>query len=570
MRASITRRRVGIAALALFLSGVAGTVSALTVQPVAEVRETAGSDATNRIIVRLKPAYRGERTQALPSARANDLAVSAGVALRPVRAMSGDAQVVAIPNAMKRADVQAIVDRIRRNPMVESAEVDAREHLMAVPNDPFFSQQTYLQPPGAAPLVSAVNAPAAWDVTRGTSSPVVAVVDGGARFDHPDLVGRLINGYDFVSADCTLAEANCSTAIQFTTANDGNGRDSDASDPGDWVTAADKANNRILADCTVEDSTWHGTHIAGIIGAAGNNALGIAGLNWNANILVVRVSGRCGAYRSDVIDGMRWAVGLSVPNVPANTRPARIVNVSLGSAGSCSTTYGQAVTDILGANGIIVAAAGNEDGPSIQPANCSGVIAVGAVRGDGMRTSYSNSGADLTIMAPGGDYVQTALNDRLVSTNNSGRTTPATYTSAGYYVGLAGTSFSTPVVSGTVSLMLSVNPSLTNAQVIDILRSTARPFVAVAGSATCVPGGLGAPDGSQRPCNCTTAACGAGYVDAGAAVARAQGAVAPAPPVNPPSSGGGGGGGGGVGGLGLAVLVAVGWATRALRRRPVR
>ena len=158
------------------------------------------------------------------------------------------------------------------------------------------------------------NAPGAWDVTKGTSAAIIAVVDGGVRFDHPDLAGRLLAGYDFVSADCTPGTGGCTTANQFTTANDGDGRDPDASDPGDWVTAAEIASNPNLSKCTVEDSTWHGTHIAGIVGAAGNNAIGVAGLNWNATILPVRVSGKCGAYRSDVIDGMRWAAGLAVPH----------------------------------------------------------------------------------------------------------------------------------------------------------------------------------------------------------------------------------------------------------------
>ncbi len=534
------------------------------------------AQATDRIIVKLRSAYRGEtlRGQAVKAMAADRTAVlsaTAGMSLRAIRPMSGDAQVIALPRALRNESVQAVVDRLRADPSVEYAYVDAREHLAAVPNDPLFAQQTYLQVPGSAPLVPAVNAPGAWDVTKGTATAVIAIVDGGVRFDHPDLSGRLLPGYDFVSADCTLGSTGCTTANEFTTANDGDGRDADASDPGDWVTAADKAGNSFVSSCDVADSSWHGTHVAGIIGAAGNNGLGVTGLNWNATMLPVRVSGKCGAYRSDVVDGMRWAVGLAVPNVPTNTRPAKIVNVSLGSAGTCANSaYNTAVADVLATGAVIVAAAGNEDAAVILPASCPGVISVGAVRGDGTRTVYSNTGAGLTIMAPGGDYTS-ATNDRLASTNNAGRTTPVAYSTAGYYVTAAGTSFSVPVVTGIVSLMLSTAPNLTSAQIIDTLRTTARPFVNVAGYQTCAVGGTSNASNST-PCNCTTAACGAGYVDANAAVSRAfalgSGSVATPVAATPTSStGGGGGGGGAIDPTALLVLGFVGLMTRRLRER---
>ena len=557
--------------------------SAADAAPVRQASVLRAPASTDRIIVKLRGAYRVETLrnqprQALAADRAQALSVTAGLALRGVRPMSDDAQVVALPYAMRNESVQRVVDRLRLDPTVEYAYVDAREQLMNVPNDPLFAQQIHLQAPGVAPLAASVNAPGAWDITTGSNTAVIAIVDGGARYDHPDLSGRLLAGYDFVSSDCTPGSGGCTTTNQYTTANDGDGRDADATDPGDWVTASDVASNPILSGCTAEDSSWHGTHIAGIIGAAGNNNVGVAGLNWNASLLPVRVSGRCGAYRSDVVDGMRWAAGLAVPGVPNNTRPAKIVNVSLGSAGACATSaYSAAVADVLATGAIIVAAAGNEDAGVILPANCPGVISVGAVRGDGTRAVYSNSGTNLTIMAPGGDFTS-ATNDRIASTNNAGRTTPVAYTSAGYYVSEAGTSFSTPIVSGVVSLMLSANPGLTSTQVIDVLRSTARGFTSVAGFATCVPNGGNNPNNST-PCNCTTAACGAGYVDANAAVRRAftmGGGVIPpttTPPVTtPPASGGSSGGGGGGGGgaidvTALAILALIGLATRPLRRR---
>ncbi len=538
--------------------------------------------ATDRIIVKLRRDYRvatphGARVLAMRSERTEALSATAGVALRAVRPMSDDAQVLALPNALREDTVQGIVDRLRRDPTVEYAHVDSREHLMAVPNDPSFAQQSHLQAPGAPPLVPAVDAPAAWDVTRGTATAVIAIVDGGVRFDHPDLSSRLLPGYDFVSVDDCGGQTGCTTATGFTTANDGDAREADASDPGDWVTSTEAATNPVLRGCTAQSSSWHGTHIAGIIGAAGDNGIGVAGLDWNATLLPVRVSGKCGGYRSDVVDGMRWAVGLAVPNVPANPRPAKIVNVSLGSAGTCaSTIYGQAVIDILATGAIIVAAAGNGDAGLILPANCPGVISVGAVRGDGTRAIYSNSGPGLTVMAPGGDF-RSATNDRLLSTDNAGTTVPQPYSSAGYYASAAGTSFSTPVVTGIVSLMLSINPALTSAQVADVLRTTARPFVAVAGLATCVAGGTGDAN-NTTPCNCTTAACGAGYVHAGAAVARAAALAVAAPatsrtptmttaPAAPPAAHSGSRGGGGIDITARAVLAVIGLATRRLRAR---
>ena len=557
----------------------ASPVPLASAQQAPRVAQLRVGPTTDRIIVKLKSAYRTAalrnqpvRTMALETVGA--LSSRAGIPLRAVRPMSDDAHVLALPQAYRDEQVQSVVDRLRADPTVEYAYVDVRDRLMAVPNDPLFPQQTHLQAPGPAPLAASVNAPAAWDITRGTSAAVVAIVDGGIRFDHPDLAGRLLAGYDFVGADCTVGSNGCTTANQFSTANDGDGRDADPSDPGDWVSASDAASNPIFNGCDTQDSSWHGTHIAGIIGAAGNNALGVTGVNWNATLLPVRVSGKCGGYRSDVVDGMRWAAGLAVPNVPANTRPAKVVNVSLGSAGNCATSaYNQAVIDVLATGAIIVAAAGNEDSVPILPASCPGVISVGGVRGDGTRAVYSNSGAGLTIMAPAGDYTS-ATNDRIVSTNNAGRTTPVAYTSAGYYVGEAGTSFSTPVVSGVVSLMLSANPNLTSAQVTSVLQSTARAFTNVAGYATCVPGGSNNANNTV-PCNCTTAACGAGYVDANAAVTRAftmGGGVIPSPvtpPVTTPvssGSGGGSGGGGSVDPLSLVILFGVGLATRRLRR----
>ena len=550
------------------LSAMGSIDNALAAPSVRQASVTQDAGATDRIIVKLKAAWRGtgrsEAMQKLGRERTEALSSAAVMPLTAVRAMSDDAHVLAMPRALRGAALQTVIERLRRDPSVEYAFIDAREHLLALPNDPLFRSQTYLQVPGAAPLVASVNAPGAWDITRGNANAVVAVVDNGVRFDHPDLAGRLIAGYDFIDADCTPGTGSCTVANQFSTASDGDGRDGDASDPGDGVTQSEINGNPIFSGCMREDSNWHGTHIAGIIAAAGNNAIGVAGLNWNGAVMPVRVSGKCGAYRSDVIDGLRWAAGIAVPNAPVNPRPARIINISIGSSGRCEdSAYNLAIADILARGVIVVAAAGNEDAGVIQPANCAGVISVGAVRGDGLRTVYSNTGANLTIMAPGGDY-SSSTDDRLLSTNNAGLTTPQPYSSSGFYDELAGTSFSTPVVTGIVSLMLSANPNLNAQQVFDVLRQTARPFVTLAGFPTCAVEGSGNAN-NTTPCNCTTAACGAGYVDASAAVTRAFALGGGTPPPTPPSSGGGGGGGG-LDLAAIAVLLTIAWATSKVRR----
>ena len=276
--------------------------------------------------------------------------------------------------------------------------------------------------------------------------------------------------------------------------NDGDGRDTDPSDPGDWIDAADIASGN-FPDVGSANSSFHGTHVAGTIGAATDNGIGVAGINWVSKILPARVLGKCGGYLSDVADAIRWSAGLTVPGVPANANPARVLNLSLGGPGSCGATMQDAINDALTANAVVVVAAGNGnvDASQSTPGNCNGVITVGATGSAGERASYSNYGALVEISAPG-----TAL-----STVNTGATSPD---SGAYdYAFKSGTSMATPHVSGIASLMLSRNPALTPSQVISKIQTTARAF----------------PTGTGR--DCTTALCGAGIIDAGAAVLAAGG-----------------------------------------------
>lgn len=449
---------------------MAGERSEQTGQARQALAQSIADDSTDQLIIRL----RDPSTANLP-ARVQAIGAAMGMPLTHLRAMSGSAHVVRMKQRLRRADAHALAWKLAGHASVLSVEPDSRMVPLQLPNDPMFAQQWhYYEAAGG------INLPAAWDVTTGSSSIAIAVIDSGVR-PHAELAGRLLPGYDFIS-DLSMA-------------NDGDGRDADASDPGDY-------------GCNNSNSSWHGTHVAGTLGAASNNSTGVTGVNWVSKLLPVRVIGRCGGYTSDIIDGLRWAAGMDVPNVPKNTTPARVANLSLGGANNgCSSSFQSAIDDVTARGTVVVVAAGNNNADVVayDPANCNNVIAVAATARNGGRASYSNYGSRIAIAAPGGGSA-----GGILSTLNAGLTTPG----ADAYANFQGTSMATPHVAGTVSLMLSVNPALTPAQVRQMLLSSARAF----------------PVGTGSDCN--TAICGAGIVDAGAAVAAAQAAlvtVAPTP-----------------------------------------
>jgi serine protease len=416
-----------------------------------------------------------------------------------------------------------LLARLREQADVEWAVEDLRRSISAVqnlPNDPYYGGnqtsitpsvgQWYLRAPDST-LVSAINMPGAWAITTGSATVTVAVLDTGVRFDHPDLAGKLYAGYDFIN--------------DATAGNDGNGRDSDASDPGDWT-----ADKECGADGKKEDSSWHGTQTAGIVGAAADNSNGMASVGRNVMVLPVRVLGKCGGFDSDIIAAMRWAAGLS-SNPVVNPHPAQVLSLSLGKSGACPSSYRDVFNELAAANVTVVVAAGNGAGTAVEaPANCAGALAVAGVRHIGTKVGFSSMGPEVLIAAPGGNCVNLsgACLYPILTTTNAGTTGPSSNSYSDSFNYSVGTSFSTPMVAGVVGLMLSVNPKLTPAAIKSALQNNVRPFP-VRDPASSVPACTAPTTAEQVECYCTTSTCGAGMLDAGRAVA----AVAPAGTVPP-------------------------------------
>ena len=500
------------------------------------------SAATARVIVKLK-ASTPSADSAAPTASADQQARIQGLARRlgvTVRGRVGPTEATRLVTA-SGLDSRQLAARMALDSEVEYAVPDERRHLLTAPNDPRYADgqtsagpavgQWYLRAP-QGDVRSSINIEGAWAAVSGSSrNVVVAVLDTGVRFDHPDLRrftdgGSLLDGYDFVTNEFI--------------GNDGSaGRDADPSDPGDWLTAADLASDAAKAiGCTLAsgaelgNSSWHGTQTAGLLGATTQNARGMAsvgGAGRRIRVLPVRVLGKCGGFDSDIIPAMRWAAGLSVPGVPDNPNPARVINLSLGGVGACSAAYADAIREITRAGVVVVAAAGNTDGGEVNaPANCTGVIGVAGLRHLGTKVGYSDLGPEIAISAPAGNCVNVGgvCLYPLLTTTNSGTTTPVSadesYTDDGDNA-TAGTSFSSPLVAGTAALMLVVQPSLSTDEVRQVLQKSARTFPTSGdpnSAGTCPATASGGS--TEQSCYCTTSTCGAGMLDASAAVALAQ------------------------------------------------
>lgn len=373
---------------------------------------------------------------------------------------------------LDREKMNAILADLATIPGIAGSEEDLLMQPLMQPNDAMLSQQWSLQP--HQPGVASIDAMGAWQQEVQTP-PVIAILDTGITH-HSDLAANVLPGYNFIS-DPDIA-------------GNGVGRSNDATDLGDAVTVADRANPR-FAQCPTRASSWHGTHVAGIAAAVGNNGSGIAGVSFDSKILPVRVLGKCGGYMSDIASAILWAAGLPVTGVPANPNPAKVINMSLGGSGSCGVLLSAAMLRANNAGALVVAAAGNENrnANQVAPANCPNVMSIAATNRAGDRAAYSNFGS-VTLAAPGGDST-----GMILSTYNSGAVAPGAET----YAMLQGTSMATPHVAGLAALVFGANPALTNTQVRSALLRTATPFAAGTACAT-------------------NKNCGAGIINASAAV----------------------------------------------------
>ncbi|MBX3464570.1 MAG: S8 family serine peptidase [Planctomycetes bacterium] len=331
------------------------------------------------------------------------------------------------------------------------------------PNDTFFDKQWHYPQ---------INLPQAWDLTTGSASVIVAVLDTGIVSAHPEFQGRLIPGYDMISDPAS--------------ARDGNGRDPNPEDTGDLATP--------------QGSSFHGTHVAGTIGANGHDGQGIAGVDWSCRIMPVRVLGRGGGTVDDIAAGILFAARLANGSGALPAQRADIVNMSLGGPG-LNAVLQQACNAAAAAGCLLVAAAGNDNsGTPSSPAAFDSVLSVGAIDLQRARAPYSNFHTSIDLWAPGGDMTADRNGDQFPDgvlscmANDQGQL---------FFKFENGTSMAAPHVAGVAALVKAANPALTAAQIRTVLLGTTAP-------------GVGLPNGGR-------------VVDALAAVLQAGGS----PPTDP-------------------------------------
>jgi len=535
---------------AIVLCGVtpAQAEPALAVGMIVKLKDTSATGVARQAaqsVVRLQ-ASAVPREGDAAQARRLGLALSRqGVAHFGQRATAFAARVVRFERPMPLDQAEAEATRMRRHPDVEWVLVDqlvtaasfTGQQVLA--SDPLQAQQTWLQPlsPG---LEGVVNAPAAWQRLAGmTLAPAaVGVVDSGVppAADHAlaDLQGRLWPGYDFVSTSAY--------------ARDGNGLDDDPTDMGNGLSEAEKQSSdlfRLVDDCRVRDSDWHGLSVTYMLAGApdnGRRGLGILAALPGAVVVPVRVAGVCGAAVSDLVEGMLWAAGVSYQgSPPPNPHPVRVLNVSFGIAGSCEEpTVGSlgwlmrnTVLTLAANNVLVVASAGNGDGQGrglsvpTRPASCRGVMAVTGLDMRGYKARYANLiGGGFGVAVHSGNvneerYLE-AVGDGIATLVNTGEVSPQTGSDSHYVMSAyqIGTSYAAPQVAGVAAMMLAVDPTLTVNDLLVGLTSSVRPFPLVT-DAQGVPYPLCDATHTTR-CNCTPQVCGAGVLDAGLAVDWAQ------------------------------------------------
>ncbi|MFB3906063.1 MAG: S8 family serine peptidase [Acidobacteriota bacterium] len=408
------------------------------------VRLDAGLDfVPGDMIVRLRPTAAPDALDQITRRHGGRVKVKSptGVHLLESRQITGGVSLrsagspASVLLAAKNSTLQA-VEALNLEPDVVYAEPNYISRISADPNDQFYDLQWHYP---------YIKLPQAWDITTGSPDTIIAVIDTGAKYGHPDLAARLTGeGYDFI------------TDPQISL--DGDGPDPDAEDVGD--------------DPNKKTSSYHGTHVAGTIGAATNNTNGLAGVNWSSPLMTLRALGAGGGTSYDISQAILYAAGLANAACAPPTKKASVINMSLSSDGD-SLTERNAVQAALGAGVSIVAAAGNQNSSTPRyPAAYPGVIAVGAIDASGNRAPYSNYGLHyVTIVAPGGNSAMDSNNDGYVdgvlSTGwNQDDDQPT-------YVFKQGTSMATPHVTGIVSLLLAAKPDLSPEQIKQILEQSA-------------------------------------------------------------------------------------------------
>lgn len=399
---------------------------------------------------------------------------------------------LACPKTIKKAEMQSnkvlatncMVETLRASGAFEYVEKDfifdhqfarrppSPESLLVTPDDTLWALQWHFQNNGTEIGQSEGGAGFVDFWTRqgitGSADVTVAVVDTGLALSHPDIANspNIAPGWDMVT-DPAMG-------------NDGDGRDNNPDDPGDLCNP-----NRPGA----RDS-FHGTHVAGTIGAAAsNNGAGVSGGAWNVTIVPVRALGKCGGRLSDINDAIRWAGGImpveaANGSLVFNQKPADIINLSIGLFERCPASMQDAINSVVDRGAIVVAAAGNARLATefYAPASCQNVITVAAGDARGHIAPYSNFGPEVDILAPGGNL------DR--DDNNDGRpdgvlsTRPASdcydpVTGAPvakcYYAFEQGTSMAAPHVSAALALISARQPNLTGPQITAQLMASLMP-----------------------------------------------------------------------------------------------
>ena len=473
----------------LLVLALAGTTTLVTVASHPAAAADKGQAKTNkgatagthsRFVVHFTEGSAARTDDAAAQAEATEVGRATGHRLTVTRRLSTTGALVQVDSSLDQAKADRLVAKWAERNDVAYVEPDAVMTATAVPNDPNYALQWHY-----SEAVAGMDLPGAWDTADGTGV-TVAVVDTGIT-QHSDLNANVVGGYDFVS--------------DATAARDGNGRDANPADQGDWTTAG-----QCGAGQPASNSSWHGTHVAGTIAAVSNNGVGVTGVAYGAKVVPVRALGACGGTLADIADAITWASGGTVAGIPANPNPAKVINMSLGGGGTCGATYQNAINGAVSRGTTVVVAAGNSNAnaASYQPSSCTSTVVVAASDRQGNRASYSNYGTVVDVTAPGGETATQA--NGVLSTLNSGTTVPG----AEAYAYYQGTSMATPHVAGLAALVLG-EAAKTPAELEALLKSGVRPL-----AGTCTGG------------------CGAGLVDAAKTIASLT--AAPPPPPAPSST----------------------------------